>query len=364
MRRWMGLVASFAAGLLVGSLLLSSVGGLATQWLWAGPPDRPRVVSAAGVVLDEEWLMDLYDRASPSVVRITQTRGDNQVGLGSGIVLDRSGHILTNNHVVAGGGRLIVTLPDRTRVEARLVGRDPGNDLAVIKVDVDPARLTPAIIGDSSRVRPGQFAIALGNPFGLDRTITLGIISGVGRTLPTGGRPLRSLIQTDALINPGNSGGPLLNAQGEVIGVNTALDSTQLSGDGRGAAIGLAVPINIAKQVLPRMLAGETVKHPWLGISSLELDPIVAQDRGIPLTNGAMVQRVVRDSPADRAGIRPGDVIVSIDGRQVRRVDDIADYLDTAKAVGDTVTLEVWRDGETFSLEVTLGEWPETLGTR
>jgi len=316
------------------------------------------------MVLDEEWLMGLYERASPSVVRITQTRGDNQVGLGSGIILDRSGHILTNNHVVAGGERLIVTLPDRTRAEARLVGRDPGNDLAVVKVDVDPAKLTPATLGDSSTVRPGQFAIALGNPFGLDRTITLGIISGVGRTLPTGGRPLRSLIQTDALINPGNSGGPLLNARGEVIGVNTALDSTQLTGDGRGAAIGLAVPINTAKRVLPRMLAGETVKHPWLGISSLELDPIVARDRGIPLTSGALVQRVVRDSPADRAGIRPGDVIVAIDGRPVRRVEEIADYLDAAKAVGDTVTLQVWRDGESLSLEVTLGEWPETLGTR
>ncbi len=364
MRRWLGLAAPFAAGLLVGSLLLSNVGDLAARWLRPGPPDRPRVVSAAGVVLDEEWLVGLYERASPSVVRVTQTRGDNQVGLGSGIILDRSGHILTNNHVVAGGERLIVTLPDRTRAEARLVGRDPGNDLAVVKVDVDPAKLTPATLGDSSAVRPGQFAIALGNPFGLDRTITLGIVSGVGRTLPTGGRPLRALIQTDALINPGNSGGPLLNARGEVIGVNTALDSTQLTGDGRGAAIGLAVPINTAKRVLPRMLAGETVKHPWLGISSLELDPMAAGDRGIPITAGALVQRVVRDGPADRAGIRPGDVIVAIDGRPVRRVEDIADYLDGAKAVGDTVTLEVWRDGETFSLEVTLGEWPETLGTR
>lgn len=363
MSRWMRLAAAFAAGLLVGGLvfarleLLPGLGGRP-----AG--ERPRVVSAAGVTLDEDWLVGLYERTSPSVVRITQARGDSQVGLGSGIILDRDGHILTNNHVVAGADRLFVTLADRTRVEARIVGRDPGNDLAVIRVEVDPARLTPATLGDSSTVRPGQFAIALGNPFGLDRTITLGIVSGVGRTIPTGGRPLRSLIQTDALINPGNSGGPLLNARGEVIGVNTALDSSQLTGDGRGVALGLAVPVNTVKRVLPRMLAGETVKHPWLGISSQELDQLLASERGIPLATGALVQRVVRDSPADQAGIRPGDVIIRVDGRPVRQAEDIADYLDSAKAVGDTVTLEVWRDGETFNLEVTLGEWPETLGNR
>jgi S1-C subfamily serine protease len=363
MKRWRHLAAAFAGGLLVGALVFSALGVPAPPWLRQGS-ERPRVVSAAGVVLDEDWLVGLYDRASPSVVRITQTRGDSQVGLGSGIVLDRDGHILTNNHVVAGADRLFVTLPDRTRVEARVVGRDPGNDLAVLKIDVDPARLAPATLGDSSAVRPGQFAIALGNPFGLDRTITLGIISGVGRTIPTGGRPLRSLIQTDALINPGNSGGPLLNSRGEVIGINTALDSTQLTGDSRGAAFGLAVPVNIIKQVLPRMLAGETVKHPWLGISGQELDPLLASERGIPITAGALVQRVVRDSPADQAGLRAGDVITRVDGRPVRRAEDIADYLDTAKAVGETVTLEVWRDGETFNLEVTLGEWPETLATR
>ncbi len=363
MSRWRRLAATFAAGVLGGALIFLGLGLVPGPWLRPGP-DKPRIVDAAGVVLDEEWLVSLYERTSASVVRITQTRGENQVGLGSGVILDRNGHILTNNHVVAGADRLFVTLPDRTRVEAQVVGRDPGNDLAVIRVDADPARLTPATLGDSSTVRPGQFAIALGNPFGLDRTITLGIISGVGRTLPTGGRPLRALIQTDALINPGNSGGPLLNSRGEVIGINTALDSTQLTGDGRGAAFGLAVPINTVKQVLPRMLAGETVKHPWLGISSQELDPLLAKNRGIPITTGALVQRVVRESPAEQAGIRVGDVITRIDGRPVRQVEDIADYLDSAKAVGETVTLEVWRDGETFNLEVTLGEWPETLVNR
>lgn len=363
MSRWLRLAVAFAAGLAVGGVVLALVGGPPGVGLRPAG-ERPRVVSAAGVSLDEDWLVDLYERTSLSVVRITQARGENQVGLGSGLVLDRDGHILTNNHVVAGADRLFVTLPDRTRVEARVIGRDPGNDLAVIRVEVDPARLTPATLGDSSTVRPGQFAIALGNPFGLDRTITLGIISGVGRTIPTGGRPLRSLIQTDALINPGNSGGPLLNSRGEVIGVNTALDTSQLTGDGRGAALGLAVPVNTVKRVLPRMLAGETVKHPWLGISGQELDQLLAGDRGIPLTAGVLVQRVVRDSPADRAGIRPGDVVTRVDGRPVRWAEDIADYLDSAKAVGDTVSLEIWRDGETLSLEVTLGEWPETLGSR
>jgi S1-C subfamily serine protease len=328
---------------------------------------------------DEQLMVDLYERVSPAVVNITNRRGQQSAtgefprsGAGSGVVFDERGYILTNNHVVDDASRLEVALADGTNVSAELVGRDPGNDLAVVKVDVARERLTVARFGDSDQLKPGQLAIAIGNPFGLERTITTGIISSVGRTRGDGGRrPIRNMIQTDAPINPGNSGGPLLNSRGEVIGINTAIESPVRGSVG----IGFAVPINTAKLFLPEMLNGAKVTHPWLGISGVQLTDARAKEIGLSVNEGVYVCSTVANGPAARAGLRAadcrptgelpkgGDAILAIDGRKLQKTDDISNYLDTRK-VGEVVKLEILRDNQRQTLDVTLGEWPESAGPR
>jgi S1-C subfamily serine protease len=328
---------------------------------------------------DEQLLVDLYERVSPAVVNITNRRGQQSAsgefprsGAGSGLVFDERGSILTNNHVVDDASRLEVTLADGTNVAAELVGRDPGNDLAVVKVDVPSEKLTLAPFGDSDQLKPGQMAIAIGNPFGLERTITTGVISSVGRTRGDGGRrPIRNMIQTDAPINPGNSGGPLINSRGEVVGINTAIESPVRGSVG----IGFAVPINTAKLFLPEMLNGAKVTHPWLGISGVQLTDARAKEVGLSVNEGVYVCSTVPSGPAARAGLRAadckptgelpkgGDAILAIDGRKLQKTDDISTYLDTKK-VGDVVNLEILRDNQRQTLDVTLGEWPESAGPR
>jgi putative serine protease PepD len=328
---------------------------------------------------DEQLLVDLYERVSPAVVNITNRRGQQlasgefpRSGAGSGVVFDARGYILTNNHVVDDASRLEVTLADGTNVGAELVGRDPGNDLAIVKIDVPAEKLTLAPFGDSDQLKAGQFAIAIGNPFGLERTITTGIISSVGRTRGDGGRrPIRNMIQTDAPINPGNSGGPLLNSRGEVVGINTAIESPVRGSVG----IGFAVPINTAKTFMPEMLNGAKVTHPWLGISGVQLTDGRAREIGLSVNEGVYVCATVANGPAAKAGLRAadckptgelpkgGDAILAIDGRRLQKTDDISAYLDTKK-VGDVVKLEILRDGQRQTLDVTLGEWPESAGPR
>jgi S1-C subfamily serine protease len=328
---------------------------------------------------DEQLLVDLYERVSPAVVNITNRRGQQlasgefpRSGAGSGVVFDARGYILTNNHVVDDASRLEVTLADGTNVSAELVGRDPGNDIAIVKIDLPKERLTLAPFGDSDQLKAGQFAIAIGNPFGLERTITTGIISSVGRTRGDGGRrPIRNMIQTDAPINPGNSGGPLLNSRGEVIGINTAIESPVRGSVG----IGFAVPINTAKLFLPEMLNGAKVTHPWLGISGVQLTDARAREIGLSVNEGVYVCSTVANGPAAKAGLRAadckptgelpkgGDAILAIEGRKLQKTDDISAYLDTKK-VGDVVKLEILRDGQRQTLDVTLGEWPESAGPR
>lgn len=369
------------------------VGYLGLQPGQFGQP--PKVASAeqaartAGQApLSEDSLVDIYQKLSPAVVNITSTtaarttRGTPQLpplpdrprrGSGSGVIIDQDGHILTNNHVVAGATRLDVTLADGTTVAGRVLGTDPGNDLAVVRIDADPSRLTVAPLGDSSALKVGQVAIAIGNPYGLQRTLTTGVISSLGRTYPTGagGRSIRDMIQTDAAINPGNSGGPLINSQGEVIGINSSIESTT----GAWTGIGFAVPINTAKASLPDMIAGKKVSHPWLGISGTELTANLAQELGLP-AGGVYVVSVVSNSPAEKAGLKGaaahgesvtdvptgGDVILAVDGRQVRKVEDISSYLDTKKA-GDAVTVTILRDGQNQDIQVTLADWPESQTT-
>ncbi len=325
---------------------------------------------------------DVYQNLRPAVVRITSSAassgpfGQPAEGSGSGIVIDEGGSILTNNHVIAGADILEVKFADGSLAPASVVGRDPGNDLAVIEVDPVGLDLTVARLGDSDAVRVGDPVLAIGNPFSLEGTLTQGIVSGVGRTFAQGGstRPIRDMIQTDAPVNPGNSGGPLLDCRGEVIGINTLLENP--TGDNVNVGVAFAVPAGAASRSLPEMLAGETVSHPWLGIAGQEITPGLAQELDLSAEAGVYVSFVASGGPAESAGVRGafgsegeaaqspslvpgGDVIVSVDGVDVGSVEELAGYFDREKRPGDTVELEIVRDGEELSLEATLAQWPD-----
>jgi len=321
---------------------------------------------------------DIYQRLRPSVVEITSTangRFGQSEGSGSGVIIDEQGFILTNYHVVSGADDIEVTLDDGSTLAATMVGNDPGNDLAVVRIDPPAGGLTAARLGDADELRVGDAVFALGNPFGLEATFTEGIVSAVGRTYSpgTGTRPLRNMIQTDAAVNPGNSGGPLVNCYGEVVGINSLLENP--TGQGVNVGIAFAVSINTAKRSLDDLVAGNSISHPWLGIAGRELTPALAKDLGVSATQGVYVVTVAQNSPADRAGLRPalqseeavqddsslppgGDVILAVDGTKVTDVDELAGYLDGQKRAGDTVTLDVLRDGQEMAVQATLAEWP------
>ena len=307
----------------------------------------------------------LFNDVRPSIVRITTGQVEEspfdfgREGLGSGVVIDEDGHIITNYHVVNGFDEVTVTFSDGTVGTATVVGTDPGNDIALIDVDITaPAVLKPAKLGDSDAVEVGSLVAAIGNPFGLDGTFTTGVISGLDRTLPSSadGRPIRGLLQTDTAVNPGNSGGALINLDGEVIGINTAIENPN---GGGFAGVAYAVPINTPKRFLPQLVEGETIEHPRLGISGQSLTPSQAEDIGVPY--GVAVLSVENGSAADDAGLLSsadgtGDIIVEIDGVPMETFEDLADYID-GKRVGDTVTLGVHRDGEDIELTAELQPW-------
>ena len=320
---------------------------------------------------------EIYERLRPSVVEITSTangRFGQSEGSGSGVIIDEQGFILTNNHVVSGADVIEVTLEDGSTLPATVVGTDPANDLAVIHID--PADgLTAAPLGDVDELRVGDSVFAIGNPFGLEGTFTEGIVSALGRTYSpgTGTRPLRNMIQTDAAVNPGNSGGPLANCYGEVIGINTLLENP--TGQGVNVGVAFAVSVNTVKSSLDDLVAGNTVSHAWLGIAGREPTPALAEDLNLSVTKGVYVVTVAQNSPADRAGLQPafptedaaansdtlapgGDVILAVDGNDVTDVDELASYLDSQKRAGDSVTLDVLRDGQEISVDATLAEWP------
>ena len=335
----------------------------------------PTDATTAATLYDESAMIALYEKAIPAVVKIVIVAESDGIpeheglvmpqveGIGSGILIDGDGNILTNHHVVDDGGRLQIVLSSGETIDAVLLGTAPESDLALLQVDpADVRGITPLPLGDSDALRPGQMAIALGSPFNLQGSITVGVVSGLGRSLPSPTRrTILDVIQTDAAVNPGNSGGPLLNSRGEVIGINTAIDSTSFG-------IGFAVPINTAKALLPALREGGEVKSAWLGISGIALDAEMAEQLGISVEAGVYVVEVWSDSPADKAGLKAsplsgddsllpgGDIITAVDDLDVGGVEDMLAYFN-GKIPGDTVVLTIVRDGETLQLEATLAAW-------
>ncbi|MGC9335662.1 MAG: S1C family serine protease [Anaerolineae bacterium] len=325
---------------------------------------------AAQADIEEQIVINVYAQVSPAVVCITAPQ---QFGscIGSGFIIDQEGHIVTNNHVATAAPDLLVTLADARTVPAEVVGTDAGTDLAVLKIDAMPEELVVAELGNSASLRVGQRAIAIGNPFGLERTVTTGIVSSLGRTLPRDDSDFQiaEVIQTDAAINPGNSGGPLLDSRGGVIGVNTAIRS--LSGVNSG--VGFAIPVNIVKRVVPELIANGRYRHPWVGISGSTISPEMVEVLSLPVGTGVLIFTVEPRSPAEQAGLRGGnrelivsgrpvmaggDILVAIDDTSVNRFDDLVNYLASNTSVGDAVTLTVVRDGNRISVEVMLEERP------
>ena len=329
-------------------------------------------------VLQEDALVNIYQTVSPGVVSI-QVYTQTGAGQGSGFVVDKEGHIVTNYHVVEDATTIEVYFQSGVKVYGEVVGVDLDSDIAVIKVDVDPDELTPLTIGNSDQVYVGQTVVAIGNPYGLSGTMTVGIVSARGRTLEsirqtTDGTYFSAgdLIQTDATINPGNSGGPLLNLNGEVIGINRAIQTsgTTVTGTTSNTGIGFAVSSNILSLVLPSLVNGETYEYPYLGLSAMSsLSLTQAEYLNLSQATGAYVLEVVPGGPADQAGLLAGDqptevqglyaggdLIIAADGQKVLAFSDMLNYMMLHKQPGDSMDITVLRDGQEVTLTVVLGE--------
>jgi putative serine protease PepD len=360
--------------LLLGLLAAACTSGSSSAQTPTSPTSAATTApTSSGSTANEGSTPQVYDKVSPAVVQIsgiTTVQGQQMEVLGSGIIIDSSGDILTNYHVISGASDLTVTLSDEAAVSAQVVGTDPADDLAVIKGNFSGISLTVATLGDSSQARIGESVIAIGNPFGLQETVTEGVLSGNDRTLPSQtSKPLVEMFQTDAAINPGNSGGPLVDMNGNVIGVNTALENP--SGQDVFVGIGYAIQINDAKDHLPDMLAGKTIVHARLGVSTITVNPAVAKTLGLSVNAGAYVVAVDSGGPAAQAGLQAagssgpnplltptgGDVIVSVDSTTINTSDDLINYIDS-KAPGDKVTLHVVRGTSKLDLTATLAAWP------
>ncbi len=334
---------------------------------------NPRTVTPRGdLAAAEKSTIEIFEASSPSVVHITSlaVRSDlrfNEMripeGTGTGFVWDDQGHIVTNYHVIRTGNKARVTLSDNSRWDASLIGIAPDKDLAVLKVDAPPGKLTPIPIGTSSDLKVGQSVFAIGNPFGLDQTLTTGVISGLGREIQSQtDRTIEGVIQTDAAINPGNSGGPLLDSAGRLIGINTAIYSPS----GTYAGIGFAVPVDIVNDAVPQLIQYGRIERPGLGVTLLRDD----MARRIGIDSGALVLKVADGSSAMEAGIRPlyedragdwhADVIISLAGRTIKNVNDITKALDGHK-VGESVPLILRRDGKEVTLSITLQPLQQAL---
>lgn len=344
-------------------------------------PEVPIIQSPpVDLLSSQDTLIQLYQKVNAGVVSI-QVLTDLGGGLGSGFVVDDQGHILTNYHVVEGVTDLEVAFSSGFKARGEVIGTDLDSDLAVIKVDAPPEELDPLPLGDSDLVQVGQTVIAIGNPFGLSGTMTVGIVSGLGRTLRSmhttadgGTFSAGDIIQTDAAINPGNSGGPLINLNGEVIGVNQAIrtNNVSASGDPLNSGVGFAIPINIVKRVTPSLIANGSYDYPYLGITSTNEISLIEQEAlGLATSNGVYITGVTPGTAADRAGLRAGsaetsvlglqaggDLITAIDEQPVRNFNDLIAYLTKYKGPGDTVTLTILRGEQVIEIDVVLDKRP------
>ena len=370
----------FITGILTAALWLLPVAAAAQSGTAAKGPDSKAMIHAL-----EDAFASVADRVTPSVVNVSvkpkkvppgeggpAPEGEQRFreffgqefydrffkrrapreetrAAGSGVIVDARGYVLTNAHVVESAADIEVRLSDDRKFAATLVGSDPKTDLAVVKIDPGAAALPPALLGDSDKLRIGQWAIAIGNPFGLDRTVTVGIISATGRTR-VGVATYEAFIQTDASINPGNSGGPLLNIDGRVIGINTAIVSS-------GQGIGFAIPINMAREVMTQLIANGRVVRGWLGIAIQDLTDELAAGFGISSKSGVLVADVMKDGPAEAAGMKPGDVIVELGGAPIKEVTELQKRV-AAIPPGRPTALTVLRDRKPTKLTVKIGEQP------
>jgi putative serine protease PepD len=331
----------------------------------------PTVISG-----DEKINIEVFEKVHPAVVNIVATTLSvnfwmeiiPREGQGSGFIIDKKGYILTNNHVVEKAQKIIVTLSDGAKITASLVGRDPASDLAVIQIPSGKANLAVPL-GDSNHIRVGQKAIAIGNPFGLSHTLTTGIVSAMNRSIRTDeGSQIDDLIQTDAAINPGNSGGPLLNSNGEVIGINTAIFS--LSGGYQG--IGFAIPINRAKEVATQLITTGRVARPWIGVTGVSINEALSEELDLGVENGILIVETLPGGPADQAGLQGGsrrviiggmqlliggDIITAIGGQQATRMQDLVQTIDQMH-VGQDITVQVYRNHQLLDIRITLAERP------
>jgi S1-C subfamily serine protease len=375
-------IISLVFGLLNGCMRLQQAEGMPT----AVPPmptpiiivATPTPLSAADLApidIEEELITNLYDRVGPSVVHITAQvitmdfffGPSASEGTGSGFVFDDAGHIVTNYHVIEDAESIEVKFSDDVMIPARVVGIDPPNDLAVLAIDSPGQMIPPLELGNSSDLRVGQRAIAIGNPFGLDRTLTTGVISALGRPLQTDNENfIHNVIQTDAAINPGNSGGPLLDSRGRVIGVNTAV---QQNAEG----IGFAVPVDTIKRIVPALIENGTYPHPWLGLLGYSITPGLAEALSLPVDEGVLIAQLYREGPAITAGVQGaqdqiiignrrilvgGDIITAVNGTPITDWNNLTKYLELNTAVDQTITLSLLRDGQQIEQTLTLAAQP------
>jgi len=347
----------------------------------SAPTSAPIYVSSDGIS-QQETLTSLYENVLPGIVslQVTTAQGGS---LGTGIVFDAEGHIVTNEHVIDGEEGIEVAFSSGYKGTAKLIGVDKDSDLAVIKVDAPASEIHPLTIGDSKKIKVGQSVVAIGNPFGLNGTMTLGIISALGRTqdsnrqLANGGNfSVADMIQTDAAINPGNSGGPLFNLQGEVIGINRSIrtDASNVTGEPVNSGIGFAIPASLIKRVVPAIISTGKFEYPYLGISALQSELMtlkVINELGLKSMTGVYITSVVAGGPAEKAGLiganQPtsvtgldagGDLVVAIDGNPVKIYDDLIGYLVDNKSPGDQVVLTVLRGDQKVDLTLTLAKRP------
>ncbi|BAJ50198.1 2-alkenal reductase [Candidatus Caldarchaeum subterraneum] len=346
--------------------LQQAVSSLQTQAVEKTVTLVSHVTSVVTVAGNRPSYADIFDMVKDSVVliRVFSSAGG---AVGSGFVYDTEGHIVTNNHVVAGASSIRVVFYNGEMYAARVVGTDVDSDLAVIKLENPPKNLKPLKLGNSTELRIGEEVIAIGNPFGLEGTLTTGVVSQKGRLLPTGrGYSIPGVIQTDAAINPGNSGGPLLNMRGEVVGVNTAIEPG-------GVGIGYAVPSSIVARVVPALIKDGVYRRSWMGISGTTLDMDIAAAGGYNVTRGVLISQVVNNSPAQSAGLRGGDrtvvvngvqvivggdVIVAVNGVPINSIDELLVYMEEKTSPGQTITLNIVRNNQFITVSLTLSTRP------